>query len=150
VLMPLISAFISVLQPSEELLGAVDALRQQIADAVRALKSVSAEVNTRPLVRWWCPCCQHYHDGADCIALARVSPCEHCGSGHSKRSCPIRRAQVQRARAGVQPVEAQPSDMPQSSAAGIVLGGMSFPVSAPQSSSGMNDTPANTSSSVEM
>jgi hypothetical protein len=132
VLMPLISAFFSVLQPSEELLGAVDALRQQIADAVRALKSVSAEVNTRPLVRWWCPCCHHYHDGADCIALARVSPCEHCGSGHSKRSCPIRRAQVQRARAGVQPVEAQPSDRPQSSAAGIVLGGMSFPVSTPQ------------------
>ena len=132
VLMPLISAFISVLQPSEELLGAVDALRQQIADAVRALKSVSAEVNTRPLVRWWCPCCHHYHDGADCIALARVSPCEHCGSGHSKRSCPIRRAQVQRARAGVQPVEAQPSDVRKSSAAGIVFGDMVFPVSATQ------------------
>ena len=87
-LMPLMSAFISVLQPSEELLGVVDVLRQQIADAVRALKSVSAEVNARPLVRWWCPCCHHYHDGAECNALARVSPCEHCGSGHSKRIHP--------------------------------------------------------------
>jgi hypothetical protein len=132
VLMPLISAFISVLQPSEELLGAVDALRQQIADAVRALKSVSAEVNTRPLVRWWCPCCHHYHDGTECNALARVSPCKHCGSGHSERSCPIRRAQVQQARAGVQPVEARPPGVPQPSAAGIVFGDMVFPVSAPQ------------------
>jgi hypothetical protein len=81
VLMPLISAFISVLQPSEELLGAVDVLRQQIADAIRALKSASTEVNARPLVRWWCPCCHHYHDGTECNALARVSPCKHCGSG---------------------------------------------------------------------
>ena len=126
------SAFISVLQPSEELLGAVDVLRQQIADAVRALKSVSAEVNARPLVRWWCPCCHHYHDGAECNALARVSPCEHCGSGHSKRSCPIRRAQVQQARASVQPVEARPPGVPHPSATGIVFGDMVFPVSAPQ------------------
>jgi hypothetical protein len=98
-LMPLMSAFISVLRPSEELLGAVDVLRQQIADAIRALKSASTEVNARPLVRWWCPCCHHYHDGTECNALARVSPCRHCGSGHSERSCPIRRAQVQQARA---------------------------------------------------
>ncbi len=132
--MPLISALISVLQPSEELLGAVDVLRQQIADAIRALKSASTEVNARPLVRWWCPCCHHYHDGIECNALARVSPCKHCGSGHSERSCPIRRAQleVQQARAGVQPVEARPPGVPQPSATDNVFGDMSFPVSTPQ------------------
>ena len=130
-LTPLFSAFIGILQPSEELLGVVDVLRQQIADAVFALKSASADDNARPLVRWWCPCCRHYHDGTDCIALGRVSPCEHCGNGHSKRSCPVRRKQVQ-ARYDVQPVKAQPSDLLQSSAACIVLGDMSFPVSPPQ------------------
>ena len=110
VLMPLFSAFVGILRPSPELLGAVDALRQQIADAVLALKSVSADVNAQPLVRWWCPCCRHHHDSTDCGALARVSPCKHCGGGHSNRSCPIRHEQV-RARADVQPVEAQPSQL---------------------------------------
>ena len=129
-LMPLISAFISVLQPSEKLLGAVDVLRRQIADAGCALKPVSAEIGNRPPVRWWCPCCHHHHDGTECNALARVSPCKYCGRGHSNRSCPINKQS--RARADVQPVEAQPSDVRKSSAAGIVFGDMVFPVSATQ------------------
>ena len=131
VLMPLFSAFVGILRPSPELLGAVDALRQQIADAVLALKSVSADVNAQPLVRWWCPCCRHHHDSTDCGALARVSPCKHCGGGHSNRSCPIRHEQV-RARADVQPVEAQPSQLTENIAFGS-FGAVPVYLSASQS-----------------
>ena len=92
--MPILQALFGILQPSEGLLGTVDVIRRQIADALHAAKATSTTASAQPAVSWWCPCCRHHHDTACCSALARVSPCKHCGEGHSYRSCSLRREQA--------------------------------------------------------
>ena len=131
VLMPLLQALFSILQPSERLLGAVDVIRRQVADALHTTKATSTNASAQPAVSWWCPCCRRHHEHTCCSALARVSPCKHCGDGHSNRSCPIRREQV-RARADVQPVEAQPSQLTENIAFGS-FGAVPVYLSASQS-----------------
>ena len=105
-IMPILSAFIGMLKPSEALLRAFDELRRPIADAVNAIQAVSSDTSAQPTVRWWCPCCRHHHTAASCSALARVSPCKHCGEGHSNRSCSLRRAEVS-TRVFTMPIKAQ-------------------------------------------
>ena len=83
VLMPLLQALFSILQPSEGLLDAVNVIRRQVADALHATKATSTNASAQPAVSWWCPCCRRHHEHACCNALARVSPCKHCGDGHS-------------------------------------------------------------------
>ena len=76
VLMPLLQALfrVSILQPSEGLLDAVNVIRRQVADALHATKATSANASAQPAVSWWCPCCRRHHEHTCCSALARVSP----------------------------------------------------------------------------
>jgi hypothetical protein len=74
-------------------------------------------------VSWWCPCCRHHHDTACCSALARVSPCKHCGEGHSYRSCSLRREQALRTvEANARAVKAQLAASQLSASSSIVFG----------------------------
>jgi hypothetical protein len=74
--------------------GVVDVIRRQVADALHAAKATSTNASAQPTLSWWCPCCRRHHEHACCGALARVSPCKHCGDGHSNRSCSLRREQA--------------------------------------------------------
>ena len=134
VLKPILRALFSILQPSEGLLGTVDAIRRQVADALHAAKATSTNANAQPAVRWWCPCCHHHHDAASCSALARVSPCSHCGQGHSNRSCPTRRA-LALERADAQQLAAQRGYEHLLATNSITFGDMTFPFAAAQSPS---------------
>jgi hypothetical protein len=133
-LMPLLQALFSILQPSAGLLGAIDTLRRQVDEALCAAKTVSTNANAQPAVRWWCPCCRHHHDAASCSALARVSPCSHCGQGHSNRSCPTRRA-LALERADEQQIAAQRGYEHVLATNSITFGDMPFPFAAAQSPS---------------
>ena len=117
VLKPILEALFGILQPSEGLLGAVDAIRRQVADALHAAKATSTNASAQLTVSWWCPCCRHHHDTACCSALARVSPCKHCGEGHSYRSCSLRREQ-----ANARAVKAQLAASQLSASSSIVFG----------------------------
>jgi len=120
-IMPILSAFIGMLKPSETLLRAFDALRRPIADAVNAIQAASSDTSAQPTVRWWCPCCRHHHTAASCSALARVSPCKYCGDGHSNRSCSLRRAQAS-VRVNDVPITAQLAASQLSTNHGITFG----------------------------
>jgi hypothetical protein len=140
VLMPLLQALFSILQPSEGLLGAVDAIRRQVADALHEAKAASTDANAQPTVSWWCPCCRCPHKHACCSALARISPCKHCGEGHSNRSCLLRRAE-----ASARAIKAQlaASQLPANDSIAFgTFGAVPIhlsAISAPQSSSAMSE-----------
>ena len=137
VLMPLLQALFSILQPSEGLLSAVDVIRRQVADALHATNATCTDTSAQPTVSWWCPCCRCRHKHACCSALARVSPCKHCGDGHSNRSCSLRREQ-----ASARALEAQlaASQLPANrSIAFGTFGAVPIHLSAPQSTSEMSE-----------